>query len=124
MVCAAPFDCRGKNLWLYNGSPSLHSITYHASVTLLLQNNPNLLQALSLLLCWRAEAAQVRSNTVSLLLVQGTPSYFVQEQKEDNTVYHMWLRECLATALFQHLQSQGKLDPEDDLKHHVVYIKR
>ncbi|KAL3160560.1 hypothetical protein ABBQ32_010857 [Trebouxia sp. C0010 RCD-2024] len=48
----------------------------------------------------------------------------VEEQQEDNTMYHMWLREYLAIALFQHLQSQGKLDREDDLKNYVVYLKR
>ena len=46
-----------------------------------------------------------------------------QEDKEGKKMYHLWLREGLAAALFEQLKKQGRLLRDDQLENHVVYIK-
>ena len=45
----------------------------------------------------------------------------VQEVKEGKKIYHLWLREGLAVALFEELQKQGRLLHDDKLEHYVLY---
>lgn len=46
----------------------------------------------------------------------------VQEEKEGKKIYHLWLRESLAVALFYQLQKQGSLSHDDKLANLVVYV--
>lgn len=47
----------------------------------------------------------------------------VQEEKEGKKIYHLWLREGLAVALFKQLQKQGKLSHDDKLGNLVLYVR-
>ena len=46
-----------------------------------------------------------------------------QEDKEGKKIYHLWLQEGLAVALFEQLQKQGRFLRNDKLENYVMYIK-
>ena len=58
------------------------------------------------------------------LVMHVSYSHVLQEEQKGKKVYHLWLREALATALFEKLQNQDKLANGDSLRNYVVYFKQ